>query len=146
MTDVISTSTPAPVAPSATPDAALRQRALVGAGIRAAFGVATLVAPGPASRLFGFPKAHNNGSARFMARLFGVRELAMAALVVTALDDTERLGHACAISAAVDVGDAVVAAGTWRRGEGLRMASALTMLAGTAGAATWLDLLRRLDD
>ncbi|MCB1262719.1 MAG: hypothetical protein KDB33_20325, partial [Acidimicrobiales bacterium] len=84
--------------------------------------------------------------ARFMARLFGVRELAMAALVVTALDDTERLGHACAISAAVDVGDAVVAAGTWRRGEGLRMASALTMLAGTAGAATWLDLLRRLDD
>jgi len=143
VTDTIAIPTPTP---STADRAALRQRALVGAGIRAAFGVATLVAPGPASRLFGFPKGHDNGSARLMARLFGVRELAMAALVVSALDDDERLGHACAISAAVDVGDVIVACGTFRRDPQLRVASALTMLAGTAGAASWLDLLRRIDD
>lgn len=149
MTDAISSSDPysSPAVGSAADDlATLRQRAMVGAAVRAAFGVASLAFPGKASRLFGFPKTENTPTARLMGRLFGVRELAMAALVLSALDDRERLGHACAISAAVDAGDVAVAVGTLRRSDGVRLPAVLTMLAGSAGAISWLDILRRLDD
>ena len=136
--------TAVPSVPVVSEDA--RTRALLGAGLRAGFGLIPLLAPGVGAKLFGFPGAQDTPTARFFARLFGVRELALAAFVLTALDDRDELAHVAAVNAAVDVGDVIVAAGTFRKGQGLRISSVLTMVAGSAGAATWLDLLRRLDD
>ena len=152
MTDTTPTSTAAPstTAPSTPPVPVVsddaRKRALIGAGLRAGFGMVPLLAPGIGAKLFGFPGAQDTATARFFARLFGVRELALAAFVLTALDDREELAHVAAVNAAVDVGDVLVALNTLRRGDGIRIPAVLTTVAGTAGAATWLDLLRRLDD
>ncbi|HEU4701413.1 MAG TPA: hypothetical protein VFS37_02945 [Conexibacter sp.] len=48
----------------------LRRLTARAAAGRVVIGLAPLIAPGPTSRLLGFPRAHDNPSARLMGRLF----------------------------------------------------------------------------
>ncbi len=56
---------------------------------RIALGLAPFVAAGPASRLLGFPVAHDNPTARLMARMFGVRDIGLGVLAFYALAHPE---------------------------------------------------------
>ena len=120
------------------------RRARAAATIRAAFGLVPLFAPGPASRLLGFPPEEDSSTARLMGRLFGVRELALAAIVWLTPGERDRLLRVLALNAAVDAGDAAVFAGAVATRAGVDRAAGGMMLPALAGCAIWLDLMRRL--
>lgn len=64
------------------------------------------VAPRFAARLFLFPQADDNSTARTMGRLFGVRDAALGALALTTTDPKVS-AHLHRVTACVDAGDAV---------------------------------------
>ncbi len=73
---------------------------------RIAIGAAALFAPGPTSKLLGFPRDHDNATARLMGRLFGVRDLALGVLVWRFKDDPAVAPWIFRFNAAIDAGDA----------------------------------------
>lgn len=73
---------------------------------RISIGAAALFAPGPTSKLLGFPRDHDNATARLMGRLFGVRDLALGVLVWRFKDDPAVAPWIFRFNAAVDAGDA----------------------------------------
>ena len=77
---------------------------------RVLIGLAPIVAAAPASRLLGFPDAHDNPTARLMGRLFGVRDIGLGALVAMHLDDPAALRNAFWLNLAMDLGDAAMIA------------------------------------
>jgi hypothetical protein len=122
----------------------VRSRALAMSVIRAGIGAAAIAAPGHAAKIAGYPAAHDNPSAQLMSRLFGVRELVLAWLVI---DAARRPGgvtpRVLALQAAVDAADAAVQSVSVVRREGIdRGAVGGTVIA--AGAAVlWGGLARR---
>jgi hypothetical protein len=122
----------------------VRRAAGGAAAIRAVFGVISLAAPGPASRLFGFPAEHDSATARVIARMFGVRELALAALVWGAPEENDRLRRVLTLNAAVDAGDAAVFAGAVAARSGVDRPALSGLVPALAGCAIWLALARNL--
>lgn len=78
---------------------------------RASIGVAAWLAPDATVRLFGMDPARSN---RFVARLFGARELALAAALLAA--PPAAVAPVAAVGAAVDAVDAVGGFDEARRG------------------------------
>src|SRR5512138_2804590 len=77
-----------------------------GMGIgRIVLGLAPFVAAGPASRLLGFPAAHDNATARLMARFFGVRDIGLGVLAFYAVGHPEAAPFLFLFNALMDGGD-----------------------------------------
>lgn len=119
----------------------VRTPALTLSALRAGIGVASICAPTLAAKVAGYPAEHENPTARMMGRLFGVREVLLAAMVVNAI---VRPGGASpgvfVVQAAVDAADVAVQSWpVWKR-EGIdRGAVGGIALAATA-AVLWLRL------
>jgi hypothetical protein len=127
-----------------TSDDELRRLTAQAAAGRVIIGLAPLLAPGPTSRLLGFPHAHDNPSARLMGRLFAVRDIALGVLTWQVRNDPALLRHAFRINAAIDVSDMTVAALPPLLGRRAIDRAALSTAAfAFAGANVWLTLLRR---
>ena len=104
---------------------------------RVAVGVSALLAPELTGRLFAFPKADLNPSAITLARLFGVREVAIGAANLLWLSSREPTRTLAALNLVVDGGDAAACvAGLLGRRGGAR-ANALTLLVALPVAAVW---------
>ncbi len=131
------------LAPMPSDDELKRLTARAAAG-RVIIGLAPLLAPGPTSRLLGFPRAHDNPSARLLGRLFAVRDVALGVLTWQVRDDPKLLRHAFRINAAIDVSDATAAALPPLLGRrGIDRAALSTAAFALGGANVWLTLLRR---
>jgi hypothetical protein len=74
---------------------------------RILLGIAPFVAAKPASRLLGFPSAHDNATTRLMGRFFGVRDIGLGALVFWSLAHPETLPFILLFNAVTDFGDLV---------------------------------------
>ena len=77
---------------------------------RICIGLGPFVAAGPLVRLLGFPPAHDNASARLMARLFGVRDIGLGLLVLWCAHDLALLRLAVLFNLFHDVADLATAA------------------------------------
>jgi hypothetical protein len=109
--------------------------------MRCLIGLAPIVAATTSSRLLGFPAAHDNPTARLMARLFGVRDVGLGAFVVVALGDAPALRHALWINLFMDLGDAVMIAVPLARRQGIDRAAALSLAFALGGATAWVIAL-----
>jgi hypothetical protein len=112
------------------------------AGIRALFGVVAMLAPERAGRVLGFPRAQVNAAGAIFAGLFGVRELALAAIVLAAAEDRAMLRRAILINAASDLGDAAIAGRALLRRDGIDRGALMTATPALLGTGIWLALLR----
>ena len=126
----------------ASDDELKRLTARAAAG-RVVIGLVPLLAPGSASRLLSFPRAHDNPSARLMGRLFAVRDIALGVLTWQVRDDPLLLRHAFRINAAIDASDMTVAALPLLGRKGIDRAALSTAAFAFAGANVWLTILRR---
>lgn len=121
----------------------LRSRALQMAAGRAGIGVMSIATPSLSAKIVGYPAAHDNPTARMMARLFGVRELLLAYLVIDAVRGPDGPSPSVfAVQAAVDASDIIVQSWPLIKREGLdRAAVGGVALAGVAALA-WARLAR----
>ena len=110
--------------------------------VRTGLGVSSLLAPRLTGKLFGIDAAENP-AAVYLARLFGARELFMAAPFF--LEDAEELqAFALRAGVAVDGADVVAATAACARG-GLGVRAA-TLAALTAAATVALGVIAQQDD
>jgi hypothetical protein len=72
---------------------------------RILLGLVPFVAAGPSSRLLGFPRQHDNPTARLMARFFGVRDVGLGVLAFYGLSHAAALGFVLLFNALTDLGD-----------------------------------------
>jgi hypothetical protein len=113
---------------------------------RIVIGVLAMIAPALAARLFGFPSEHDNGTARVMGRLFGVRDIVLGGLVLQFADDPAVSRHLHRGLACVDAGDATSALVALARRDGIdRAALGLFVIAGAA-TATGIQIARAEDE
>ncbi len=112
------------------------------AGIRAAIGVLTWLAPRLAARLFGIsPDA--NPQLPYVARLFAVRDLALAAGLQSSSGDALRLW--VRIGMACDAADAAAGLLAGRRGELSRLSTVLVTAPALTGISLGSAILRDAD-
>ena len=111
----------------------------MGAG-RTALGLAPFVAPELLSRRLGFPAAHDNPSARLLARLFGVRDIGLGVLAVWATADASRLPFMALFQAAADAGDILSASIPLLRRQGIDRAATATIGFASVGFVAWLSV------
>lgn len=115
------------------------------AGARIVIGVGALLAPRTTSRLFGFPTDHDNGTARAMGRLFGVRELVLGALVLSLHEDSRVARTVFQLNACVDAGDAASMAAALVHRDGIDRAALMTLVVALGAAAAWTNLAQTQD-
>lgn len=72
---------------------------------RILLGVAPFVAANASSKLLGFPRTHDNATARLMARFFGVRDVGLGVLVFWSLAHADTLPFVLLFNALTDFGD-----------------------------------------
>lgn len=108
---------------------------------RIAIGAGALLATRPALKALGFEASDT--STRALARLAGVRDIAIGLLAFAARDDRAALREATAAAAAIDLGDAVCFAIAGRDPAAGR-AAVQGILAGGAAAAVGAWAVRRL--
>lgn len=101
--------------------------------VRAVIGLAPLVAARPVSRALGFPKAEDTASARVFARLFGVRDIGLGAMIAWSIPRPELWIPLIVLNALTDAGDLGAFAAGMRGRPDLRRA--LGPCAAVAGAA-----------
>jgi hypothetical protein len=109
-------------------------------GARAAVGVSALLAPGFASRVMGFPREHDNPTARLAGRFFGIREVLLGAYTAAQVRRDPVQPELYLLNAAVDGSDAVVCALTLLGRRGVARASAGSLAVALPFAATFLWL------
>lgn len=114
-----------------------RTLALSMAAGRVGIGAAALLAARPGLRALGFDA--DNSSARALGRMAGARDLTLAALQLSNLDDSAGLRQATLVAAGADAADAAIFLAASRHPE-LRRASALSLplAAGAVAAGLWL--------
>jgi hypothetical protein len=105
-------------------------------------GLAPIVAARPASRLLGFPEAHDNATARLMGRLFGVRDIGLGAIVLANLADPAALRRALWLNLAMDLADATMIMIPLARRQGIDRPARLSLAFALGGAAAWIVALR----
>ena len=98
---------------------------------RALIGIGSWIAPDQTARLFGIDPAQSD---RFIGRLFGARELALAGALLVAPDSA--VAPVAAVGVAVDAADAVAGFDERRRGN---LSTQATVL-GPAGALLFVAL------
>ena len=108
---------------------------------RVAIGAAALLATRPALRGLGFDP--ESSSARVLGRMAGGRDLALAGLLVAALDDRRALRQSTWSACAVDAVDAAIFLAAGRHPE-MRRAAALSAPFAAAAAVSEAWLARRL--
>lgn len=109
---------------------------------RVALGATALFLPGPSSRLLGYPQDQNSPTARLMGRLFGVRDIALGALVWHIRDDPVHARYVYRLNAWVDAGDATAMAVAVIGRQGIDRAALSSAAFALSGATGWLRLLR----
>lgn len=109
--------------------------------MRFAIGLAPIVAAKRTSKLIGFPDAHDNPTARLMARWFGVRDAGLGAAVLMFLDDPAALRKVFLLNLAMDVGDATMLAVPLVRRQGIDRAAAVSLVFALGGATAWIVAL-----
>ena len=123
---------------------------LVATGISAArmgVGVLAILAPGLLRRVMSLPAEHDSPSLEMISRLFGVREVAVGAQAIGAIQSSPRQPNVYALNAAVDAGDAAMMLITAARGGGARRAAIGGFLTAVPVVGAWLWLRRAsLDD
>lgn len=125
----------------------IRSRALAMASMRAAIGAASILAPSRASRIMGYPAEHDSATARLAGRLFGVRELLLAWLVVEGSGRPEGLSrNALMTQAAVDAADVAVQVWPLLRREGIARGAAGGAIVAAGAAVMWSGLARAASD
>jgi hypothetical protein len=126
---------------NATPDEArMRSMATGLSAARAAVGVASLLAPGISAQIMGFPKGHDNATARLVGRLFAVREIALAGYTTTQVLRNAVQPDLYLANAAVDMGDLAVCALTFLGRRGVARASLGSAVTAAPFVAGWLWL------
>ena len=105
---------------------------------RFAIGAAPFLAAGPASRLLGFPAAHDNPTARLMGRMFGVRDIGLGVLVLWALRHPEAMPFMMLFNAAMDAGDLFSIAVPVVRRQGIDRAAARSAMFAATGGLAWI--------
>lgn len=110
------------------------------AGGRIAVGVASVLAPRTAAKLFGFPSDHDNGTARAMGRLFGVREIVLGAMVLKLQDDPRIAPDLYRLNACVDAGDAAAMATALIHRDGIDRGAVLTLFVALGAVAGWVRM------
>ena len=107
---------------------------------RIAIGAAPFVAAGPSARMLGFPVAHDNPTARLMARMFGVRDIGLGVLLLWGLRHPEVMPFLFVFNALTDFGDLAAILVPLVKRQGIdRGAIGSAMFAFPAGVA-WLIL------
>ncbi|MCU1460298.1 MAG: hypothetical protein JWO37_373 [Acidimicrobiales bacterium] len=107
--------------------------------VRIAIGLMSVAAPGVAVRAAGVPRADSNRSVRTFAALFGVREIAIGAATLAALDAGVEHRTVCFANAAVDGADAVAMVRSIRR-DGPSRLTAVPLPLTLATVANWIRL------
>jgi hypothetical protein len=107
---------------------------------RTLIGLAPFISAGRTAALLGFPKDHDNASARVMARLFGVRDVGLGALAAWAASDVTKLAFIMPFQAAMDIGDLVSASIPVLKKQGINRGAVMTGLFAICGAAAWLSV------
>ncbi len=110
---------------------------------RIAIGAAALIAPGPTSRLLGFPAAQDSPTARLMARLFGVRDVALGVLVLRARRDPHFARFVYRLNAIVDGGDAASMAVAVITRQGIDRAALSSSVPALSAMVGWSALASR---
>jgi Domain of unknown function (DUF4267) len=105
---------------------------------RIGIGLTPILAAGPASALLGFPRQHDTATSRLFARLFGVRDIGLGALVLLALSRPELLPFTFLFNAAHDLGDVVMIAIPMVRRQGLGRAAGLSLAFAVSGGLLWV--------
>jgi len=105
---------------------------------RIALGLAPFVAAGPASRLLGFPAAHDTATARLMGRFFGVRDIGLGVLAFYAIAHPEVAPFIFLFNAAMDAGDLIAIAIPLVRRQGIDRAAVLSALFAATGGLGWI--------
>ena len=105
---------------------------------RMVLGAAPFVAAGPAARLLGFPKSHDNATTRLMGRFFGVRDIGLGVLVLWALRHREALPFVMLFNAAMDAGDFVAISIPLVKRQGIDRGAALSAVFAMTGGLGWL--------
>ena len=75
---------------------------------RFAIGLAPILAPELTLKLLGFPPEQDNPSARMMARLFGVRDVGLGAIVLASTHEERALCRSFLLNGAMDLSDAAM--------------------------------------
>lgn len=113
---------------------------------RIALGAAAVLAPGPSSRLLGFPASQDSPSARLIGRLFGVRDIALGALVLRARTDPAFARFTYLLNASVDAADAASMAAAVIGRQGIDRAALSSAVPALAGISGWLALAKKGSD
>lgn len=112
--------------------------------VRIVVGTLGLLANRPVQRAFGLPARHDTPTARALARLFGVRNVALGVWALSVRDDSADVRRRCyELNAAVDVADVAVLLWPVLRRQGLARFGITSALLGTSATLTWLELLAR---
>ena len=113
--------------------------AAMGVG-RILIGLAPFVAAGPASRLLGFPTAHDNPTARLMARFFGVRDIGLGVLAFYALQHPEAAAFIFLFNALMDAGDLFAISIPLANADGIARGAVRSAVLAIGGGLGWLSL------
>jgi hypothetical protein len=108
--------------------------------VRIALGIAPFAASGPASRLLGFPAAHDNPTSRLMGRLFGVRDVGLGVLAFYAIAHPETAAFLFLFNAFMDLGDLIAISIPVLKRQGIDRAAILSALFALTGGAGWVVL------
>ncbi|MFT3694815.1 MAG: DUF4267 domain-containing protein [Kofleriaceae bacterium] len=105
---------------------------------RIALGLAPFLAAGPSSRLLGFPRSHDNATARLMGRFFGVRDIGLGVLAFYAAAHPETLPFIVLFNAFMDLGDLAAIAIPLVKRQGIDRAALLSAMFAATGGLSWL--------
>jgi hypothetical protein len=122
------------------------ERAMRAATVRIAVGMVMLLVPGIGRRLFGVPVTQDNGAVRLLARLFGIRQLALGAWALQVQGRGAEERRLCyQINLAADILDVGALAIAGIAGHGLLQAAVMGAALGTDEALAWIDLMGDID-
>ncbi len=108
---------------------------------RIALGLAPLVAAGPASRLLGFPEAHDTPTTRLFGRLFGIRDIGLGLLLLWVISDPVALRWVLIFNIFHDAADAIVISVPLLKRQGIDKGAGLSLGFACGGLVCWLIAL-----
>lgn len=109
----------------------------------AVLGAAALAFPRPMSRLIGFPDDDFNASARFVGRLYGIRELLRSVHLWVESGRGLPSEETIAANLLIDAGDVALAFTSLVRRDGIDRAALTIAVMASVVSSQWLVLLRR---
>jgi hypothetical protein len=113
---------------------------------RAAFGAPAVASPEACLRLLGLSRGRRPNQARHFVGFFGVRELALAGLLLAARRDVRQLRPLAAMGALADMGDTALLLRELLRGRRLEPGALPLLATGLSGSAAsvavWLEVRR----